>query len=278
VDIRFLSTFLEVSKTRHFGKAAENLYLTPAAVSARIKHLEESFNTLLFTRVRNGIQLTPAGESLVPYALSIENTLKQARLALAQEDVAFIACGLSANSSEVIHGELRDALTTRLPNASVKLEILSGEQLSRQLHERTIEVAFTHEPLKSSDIENILLRTEPLKLFSDTPHTQSVTPENYLHVEWCTEASLSFFSHYPQAKTAHFRTNSVSMALKQMRAKGGIVMLPERLATALDIALLEEQPEIVSPPVLKTYMVCMKEGRHPLLDELIHQLGLAFNE
>ncbi len=40
MDIQLLKTFLEVKATRHFGRAAENLYLTQAAVSARIKQLE----------------------------------------------------------------------------------------------------------------------------------------------------------------------------------------------------------------------------------------------
>ncbi|WP_082881977.1 LysR family transcriptional regulator [Oleiphilus sp. HI0043] len=39
MDIELLRTFLEVKNTRHFGKAAEHLYLTQAAVSARIKQL-----------------------------------------------------------------------------------------------------------------------------------------------------------------------------------------------------------------------------------------------
>ena len=41
MDIALLKTFLEVAKTRHFGRAAENLYITQAAVSARIKQMEE---------------------------------------------------------------------------------------------------------------------------------------------------------------------------------------------------------------------------------------------
>jgi len=33
VDSELLKTFLEVSRTRHFGRAAETLYLTQSAVS-----------------------------------------------------------------------------------------------------------------------------------------------------------------------------------------------------------------------------------------------------
>ncbi len=44
MDTDLLKTFLEVSKTRHFGKAANNLFVTQAAVSARIKHLIKGVN------------------------------------------------------------------------------------------------------------------------------------------------------------------------------------------------------------------------------------------
>ncbi|MCF6457796.1 LysR family transcriptional regulator [Pseudoalteromonas sp. MMG024] len=39
---------MEVKNCRHFGKAAENLYLTQAAVSSRIRQLEQYFGVELF--------------------------------------------------------------------------------------------------------------------------------------------------------------------------------------------------------------------------------------
>ncbi len=35
MDVKVFRTFLELAKVRHFGRAAENLYLTQAAVSVR---------------------------------------------------------------------------------------------------------------------------------------------------------------------------------------------------------------------------------------------------
>ncbi|MGR5543027.1 LysR family transcriptional regulator, partial [Vibrio campbellii] len=61
MDVKVFRTFLEVARTKHFGKASENLYITQAAVSARIKQLENYFDTQLFTRDRNNIKLTSAG-------------------------------------------------------------------------------------------------------------------------------------------------------------------------------------------------------------------------
>ncbi|MEX2517286.1 MAG: LysR family transcriptional regulator, partial [Gammaproteobacteria bacterium] len=41
MDVDLLKTFLEVQRTRHFGRAADNLFLTQSAISARIRQLED---------------------------------------------------------------------------------------------------------------------------------------------------------------------------------------------------------------------------------------------
>ena len=70
MDTELLKTFMEVSRTRHFGRAAENLYLTQSAVSFRVRQLEGLLGVELFSRQRNNIRLTPAGEKLLPLAES----------------------------------------------------------------------------------------------------------------------------------------------------------------------------------------------------------------
>ncbi|MDQ4425686.1 LysR family transcriptional regulator, partial [Thalassolituus sp.] len=52
MDTDLLKTFMEVSRTRHFGRAAENLYLTQSAVSFRIRQLEGLLGVELFSRQR----------------------------------------------------------------------------------------------------------------------------------------------------------------------------------------------------------------------------------
>lgn len=79
MDTELLKTFLEVSRTRHFGRAAESLYLTQSAVSFRIRQLENQLGVNLFTRHRNNIRLTAAGEKLLPYAETLMSTWQAAR-------------------------------------------------------------------------------------------------------------------------------------------------------------------------------------------------------
>ena len=109
MDIEILKTFLEVNNTRHFGKAAENLYLTQAAVSARIKQLENYIGTTLFTRYRNNLQLTGAGERLVNHAETIliawERTKSETHLQKDQKKI--LAIGATSGLWDLI---LQDVL------------------------------------------------------------------------------------------------------------------------------------------------------------------------
>ena len=54
-----------------FLKASERLHLSPSAVSHSVARLEERFQTKLFNRNRNQIELTAAGEHLLPYIRTI---------------------------------------------------------------------------------------------------------------------------------------------------------------------------------------------------------------
>ena len=63
-----LRVFVEVAKRGHLTKAAEALNLTPSAVSASIRVLEERYGTPLFDRVGRGIEISEAGRIFLPEA------------------------------------------------------------------------------------------------------------------------------------------------------------------------------------------------------------------
>jgi DNA-binding transcriptional LysR family regulator len=63
-----LKIFIAVAERGHLTQAANVLALTPSAVSASIKVLEERYGTTLFNRVGRGIELSEAGKSFLPEA------------------------------------------------------------------------------------------------------------------------------------------------------------------------------------------------------------------
>lgn len=60
-----LRTFEALARLRSFARVAEELHLTPSAVSHQIKAIEAFYPAKLFLRDRRGVTLTPAGERLM---------------------------------------------------------------------------------------------------------------------------------------------------------------------------------------------------------------------
>lgn len=70
--------FLEVSGTSRIADAAKRLGVDHTTVSRRIARLEKQLGVRLFDRGVTGWQLTDAGRRLIPYAKTVESTLRAA--------------------------------------------------------------------------------------------------------------------------------------------------------------------------------------------------------
>ena len=66
-----LQIFKIVAKHLSFTKAAEQLYISQPAISKAIKNLEQDYNTTLFIRKRNSIEMTTEGKSFLIYTNKI---------------------------------------------------------------------------------------------------------------------------------------------------------------------------------------------------------------
>lgn len=73
MDIAELEAFLAVVKNGSFSRAAEKIFLTQPAISKRISGLEAKLGLRLFDRIGRRIQLTEAGQTLLPRCQIILN-------------------------------------------------------------------------------------------------------------------------------------------------------------------------------------------------------------
>jgi LysR family glycine cleavage system transcriptional activator len=75
-----LPSFEAAARLLNFSKAAEELSITPGAISRAIKHLEDQLNVMLFERGTRSVRLTAVGE---PYARAVREVLEQLAAATA---------------------------------------------------------------------------------------------------------------------------------------------------------------------------------------------------
>lgn len=231
MDIELLKTFLEVNKTRHFGKAAENLYLTQAAVSARVKQLEESLGVSLFIRARNNIQLTAEGERLVPHAETMLMAWSRARqeVALKLEQKHQLSIGTTAGLWRFVLQDKLNNIHGNFPELALRAEAHSAEELQRLLRENLLDLGLLYEPTSLPELTARPLGKLKLVLVSSE---QQIAPKvalqsNYVYVEWGTAFGMFHAKRFGDAPPAVLHTNMASIAEAFVLEQGGSAYLPE---------------------------------------------------
>jgi DNA-binding transcriptional LysR family regulator len=77
VPMSAIRAFEAAARTGSFRDAANELHLTPSAVSHAIRKLETTLSTVLFERSTRSVRLTPAGENLMRHAGSAFDELRR---------------------------------------------------------------------------------------------------------------------------------------------------------------------------------------------------------
>jgi len=106
VDVIDLKVVDAVARHGSMNKAAAELNTVQSNVSTRIRSLEDELGVLLFQRSAKGVQITPAGRRVLPYAAKLSKLLSDASAA-ARDD------GKPSGVLEI--GTLETTLALRLP-------------------------------------------------------------------------------------------------------------------------------------------------------------------
>lgn len=102
MELRHLRYFLAVAEELHFTRAAERLHIGQPPLSQQIQALEAELGAPLFRRHQRKVELTAAGQQLLP----------RARQILADSAAAAAAVRRAADGET---GELRIGFTSSLP-------------------------------------------------------------------------------------------------------------------------------------------------------------------
>jgi len=233
MDTDLLKTFLEVNRTRHFGKAADNLFVSQSAVSARIRQLEELVGAALFTRDRNNIQPTAAGQKLVAHAERILNSWNRARQDLAQgeDNRAIVAVAGEASLWDIVLQDWLHWMQRTQAQVGLYAEALSQDTQLRRLLDGSLDLAFLFEsphmaPLLSQEILRV-----PLILVSATPglNAEQALARDYIMVDWGTSFAIAHARHFPEMGPPRLRVNLGRLALSRLLELGGSAYLAEAM-------------------------------------------------
>ncbi len=232
MDIRVFKTFIQVAETRHFGHAAENLYITQAAVSARIKQLEEFYDSQLFIREKNNLKLTPAGETLIAHANLMIEQMEQSKqsIALAKQQKIKFDIAATPNVWDAFLSSRINKSIAFFQQVSLGTEISARETIQRKLGERTLDIGLLTDPIKDPNFNNELIGYFELALVSTSEDYQDLI-EQYVYVDWGLTFQKEHALHHKFQPA--LRTSTAMIALEVMMSQGGFAYLPIELIATL---------------------------------------------
>lgn len=236
MDIGALKTFLEVAKTRHFGHAAENLFVSQSTVSARIKALEESLATELFVRERSNIHLTQNGEALISHAKSILTLWDRACHEVATPDDVMHTLtigGLSGLWDISLQDWLANVSKMDLPLA-ITADTYGTSTMLEQVSSGSMDLAFVYDAAQGLNLISQPLNTIRLRLVSSCAgeSIESAFDRGFINVNWGLNFAVQFAAQFPEVRATRLTTGLGRIALNYLKNNIGSAYLAEPAVAA----------------------------------------------
>ena len=251
MDIELARTFLEVVRTGSFVGAAERLYVTQTAVTARIRNLESQLGCRLFIRNRAGARLTADGERFMAHASQLVRTWDAARreLPLPRNAGQLLVLGGEISLWNPLLMNWVAALAQDRPDIAVRAEVGEPRTLHEKLEQGVMDAALVHQPDYWPGMQVQALQEEKLILVRSVK-----TADPYVYVDWGEHFCRQHDAAHPDLARTSISTDLGPLALQLLLHSGGSGYFRSRVVQPyLEQKLLERvtsAPEFSHPVYL----------------------------
>ncbi|WP_158738039.1 LysR family transcriptional regulator [Alteribacillus sp. YIM 98480] len=152
-----------IEEEKSLTKAAEKLFITQPALSYRLKHLEEAFQTKLFFRTKRGIEFTSEGEHLVSYAknrLSEFQKLKDDIFNIGEEVRGTLRIGVSSNFAQYKLPGLLKKFSASYPNIQFEVQTGWSIEIMRLLNSSQIHIGILRGDYEWEGEKSLLIKEQ----------------------------------------------------------------------------------------------------------------------
>lgn len=168
LDLDAVATFLQVAELGSFTRAAETLQTTQAAVSLKLKRLEDRLGCRLLERTPRYVELSPQGTAFVAHARALLEAHHHALSAFTGARQRLVI-GISDHVAGPELPALAARLNARHPDLLIVLRIGSSGELLQRYDRRELDAALVR--LHSGRTDGEVLTEEPFGWLA-APHWQ----------------------------------------------------------------------------------------------------------
>ncbi len=176
MNIEYLRQFADLVYTKNISQSAARLFLSQSALSKHVASMEQELGTQLFYREASGVELTPAGRSILPYVNRILAAYDHILLETDPNhtpEYSQLRIGHMRNvASELLVSTIR-SISRKHPDISIQLKELGMSEIVSALGQNEIELGITLKPKSrvfSSDISFQPLASDQMQVILPPHH------------------------------------------------------------------------------------------------------------
>lgn len=242
MNLRDLKYFISVAKNKHFGKAAEESFVSQPALSMQLKKLEEELGVQLFERTNKTVMITPVGEEILAYAKNIVSMVNDIQsIAKTHQDpfAGEIRLGAFPTLAPYFLPHIVPVISKEFENLKLLLVEEKTDVLLEQLHEGKIDAAFLALPIDDDALEEKLILEDEFLLATSPYHhyakNESVKIDDLkddclllLAEGHCLrDQALDVCSTTGACENQNFRATSLETLRQMVAANVGITLMPQ---------------------------------------------------
>ncbi len=178
VSIRQLQIFATVARHLSFARAAEELHLSPPAVSMQVTDLERTLGVPLFERAGRRVSLSTGGEYFLVHARRLLANLKDAEDTIARlkgVQTGRLAIGVQSTAKYFMPRLLAEFMREHA-GVQVQLEVGNRQVLSDMLARHEVDVAVMGTPPRELDFRVEPFAAHPLGVIAAPDHPLASLP------------------------------------------------------------------------------------------------------
>ena len=173
IDLTSLQLFVAVCELGSIGRAAEREFIAASAVSKRLADLENALGTSLLYRHSRGVDLTPAGESLLHHARSVLFSLEKMQGELSEyTDGVRGHVRVHASISAIVQFLPEDlgAFSRAHEHVKIDLEEHLSSEVVRAVQEGAADLGVCNTAVGTSGLQTLPYREDELVLIVPLGH------------------------------------------------------------------------------------------------------------
>ncbi|MCA0177592.1 MAG: LysR family transcriptional regulator [Proteobacteria bacterium] len=267
-SLNFLIGFEAAARLGNYARAAEELYISPSAISHQMAQLEQHVGQPLFKRQGRGVTLTVAGRLLLE---RVAGPLAQIRGGLGQLDVYLDANLLTiVCPAPLAHGWLQGQLAALVAAHPGLCPLIATDETARYVDELDVDIAISRAPLRQRGVRDEPLLTDADLVVAAPALAARLPADPASHARHagllCLEAALTDPQRGPYLRThlGHLTRlgiyDDARLLLDAVLRGWGLALLPRALAAG-DLAqgrlvAVAGYPELPG----ETYWISCREG------------------